>query len=90
MIQATIKVDGKYYVGEHLNKTAKVEQGSLTTGFYPNNNREVNKLKWTTNKSEAYEAYGARGIKSALDKIEQRMRMGLVEKNAKIKVETLD
>jgi len=88
MIQAVIKVDDKYYVGEDLEKTYRMENGSLTTGFYPNNNKEVNKLKWASDRSDAYEAYGARGIKSALDKIEQRMRMGLIDKDSKIKVES--
>jgi len=87
MIQAVIKVEGKYYVGEDPDESEKVEKGGLTSGFYPNNNREVNKLLWSNNREDAHEAWGARGIKSILDRLEQRERMGILPKNFEFTIE---
>ena len=89
MIQAVIKVEGRYYVGEDSGRSEKVTKGGLTTGFYPNNNREVNKLLWSDNREDAYEAWGARGIKSVLDRLEQRERMGILPRNFEFTIERL-
>lgn len=87
MIQAVIKVEGKYYVGEDPKQSIKAKNGSLTTGFNPNNNREVNKLIWSEDRNEAHEAWGARGIKSVLDRLEKREQMGLLPKNFEFTIE---
>lgn len=87
MIQAVIKVEGKYYVGEDPTKSIKAKSGALTSGFNPNNNREVNKLVWSKDRKEAYEAWGARGIKSVLDRLEKREQMGLLPKNFEFTIE---
>lgn len=87
MIQAVIKVEGKYFVGEDQEKSHKLEKATLTKGFYPNNNREVAKLVWSEDREDAYEAWGARGIKSVLDKLETRENMGLLPKNFEFTIE---
>lgn len=89
MIQAVIKVEGKYYVGEDSDKSIKAKNGSLTSGFNPNNNREVNALVWSKDRTEAHEAWGARGIKSVLDRLEKREQMGLLPKNFEFTIERL-
>jgi len=86
MIQAVIKVEGKYYVGEDHERTVK-SKGGLTSGFSPNNNREVNRLVFSEDRTEAHEAWGARGIKNVLDKLETREQLGLLPKNFKFTIE---
>jgi hypothetical protein len=89
MIKAIIKVEGKYYVGEDIGSTEKITNGTLTSGFYPNNNKEVNNLLWSDSREDAYEAWGARGIKSVLDKLEQRERMGLLPKGFNLEIKSI-
>jgi lauroyl/myristoyl acyltransferase len=90
MIKAIIKVEGKYYIGEDPNTAVKDHNGGLTSGFHPNNNREVNKLIFSNDRNEAHEAWGARGIKSVLDRLEKREQMGLLPKGFNLEIKSVN
>lgn len=88
-MKLTIQVDGMFYAGEHVDKFYDINKGTLTSGFHPNTNKQVSKLKWSDDKADAYEAWGARDVNSVLQKIEQRMRLGKIDKDAKIEITNL-
>lgn len=87
MVKFNIKVNGRWYIGEDLEKTYKTDIGS--GGWCSLNHNELNVLKFSNKKIDAKEICGVRNIKSEIEKIFIRVQDGYLDLK-KIQIVTID